>query len=130
MRTIISHLLSQATASEDGAKQFQAQIICRAIGDNNTPVSDNDARFIPHVVQVRRTRRGWLDLFHFRSGCIYSLADSGSARSELYEERPGERHGKPRLLLDRRALNIDLRTRWRHQPAHSHAREKFSQSDR
>ena len=58
LRTIISYLLSQATASDDGAKQSQAQIICRAIGDNNAPVSDNDARFIPHVIQVTRTCRG------------------------------------------------------------------------
>ncbi|CAF1066577.1 unnamed protein product [Adineta ricciae] len=43
---------AMATVSEDGKKQIHGQVITRAIGTDNTPVADNDARFIAHVVQA------------------------------------------------------------------------------
>lgn len=43
---------AMATVSEDGMKQIQGQVICRAMGANNAPAQDNDARFIAYVVQA------------------------------------------------------------------------------
>ncbi|CAF0911420.1 unnamed protein product [Rotaria sordida] len=43
---------AMATVSEDGTKQIQGQVICRAIGKNNTPAPENDARFIAYIVQA------------------------------------------------------------------------------
>ncbi|UJR15804.1 hypothetical protein I4U23_002735 [Adineta vaga] len=43
---------AMATVSEDGKKQIHGQVIARAIGSNNAPASENDARFIAHVVQA------------------------------------------------------------------------------
>ncbi len=46
----------QATVSEDGTKQIQGQVISRAIGHNNTPAAENDARFLAYVIQVKRRK--------------------------------------------------------------------------
>lgn len=43
--------------SEDGTKQIQGQVICRALGSNVTVAADNDARFLAYVVQVTFTKR-------------------------------------------------------------------------
>ncbi|CAF0907489.1 unnamed protein product [Adineta ricciae] len=43
---------AMVTVSEDGKKQIHGQVITRAIGTNNTPAADNDARYIAHVVQA------------------------------------------------------------------------------
>ncbi|CAM4920892.1 unnamed protein product [Rotaria socialis] len=50
----ISHKsgFAMATVSQDGTKQIQGQVICRAMSNNNTPAPENDARYIAHIVQA------------------------------------------------------------------------------
>ncbi len=43
----------QATVSEDGTKQIQGQVICRAVGSTSAATQENDARFMAYVVQVK-----------------------------------------------------------------------------
>ena len=43
--------------SEDGTKQIQGQVICRAFGNNDKPAADNDPRFMAYIVQVNPNRR-------------------------------------------------------------------------
>ncbi|CAF0776243.1 unnamed protein product [Adineta steineri] len=43
---------TMVTVSEDGTKQIQGQVICRAVGNNNTPAPENDARFIAYIIQA------------------------------------------------------------------------------
>lgn len=47
-------LLEQVTVSEDGTKQIQGQVICRATGTGGALGADYDARFLSYVVQVKR----------------------------------------------------------------------------
>lgn len=44
--------LLQVTMSEDGTKQIQGQVICRASSGNEGSGLENDARFLAYVVQV------------------------------------------------------------------------------
>jgi hypothetical protein len=48
--------------SEDGTKKIQGEVICRAIGNNNTPAPENDARFIAYIVQVKQLMKYIINL--------------------------------------------------------------------
>ncbi|CAF4965791.1 unnamed protein product, partial [Rotaria magnacalcarata] len=50
----ISHKsgFAMATVSQDGTKQIQGQVICRAMSNSNTPAPENDARYIALIVQA------------------------------------------------------------------------------
>ncbi len=62
----------QVTVSEDGTKQIQGQVICRAMGNNNTPVPENDARYIAYVIQVKKIKYKKIKcLCSISIGCIY-----------------------------------------------------------
>ncbi|CAF4046095.1 unnamed protein product [Rotaria sp. Silwood2] len=85
---------AMATVSEDGTKQIQGQVICRAIGNNNTPVPENDARFIAYAVQaayVNLPVRNLLVLACTKSIQIYEPDGTTNLHIHMLDKTPPNR---------------------------------------
>jgi hypothetical protein len=69
-------------------------VICRAVAANSTAISENDARFLTYVIQVRETMLTSniisITPMLFIAGRLHQSADSKSLGFGLYEKYTGE----------------------------------------